>query len=349
MEKYDVVVLGAGITGLIASYYATDEGFKTALIAPEIPSIVSTKKSVGIITRQLYTKKEINLAGETIKILFEVLPNIYRVMYSRDFITIEEEKTAFQDFRFYRKTIHDVDIYYYGETPDKFDVINLAVGEAILHTKQDVMLDTEATMNNIYSVVKNRTGLTEYRLKAEKLERTGSTEYTVYLENGEALGAKNVILAMGSWNKYFLENNRIYLPVATYACIAVRFEVDGEIPISGSDEVNYMYWMVEEDTVVAGEYYQSVPIIRPDRLDLVELENKDKTVRRALMDRFKSVKDLRLKEYIVGPCSVPLGKRPLFKEVMNNVFLIDGMAGYGFTLGPALAKEAISLVSQRMG
>ncbi len=349
MEKYDVVVLGAGITGLIASYYATEEGFKTALVAPEIPSEVSSKKSVGIITRQLYTKKEILLATESINILFEVLPNIYRVMYSREFITIEEEKTAFQDFRFYRKTMYDVDIYYYGEVPEKFDMINISMGEAILHTKNDVMLDTETAMNHLYSVVKNKSGLTEYNLRAEKLDRESASEYVILLENGEKIGAKNVILAMGSWNKYFLENNRIYLPVATYACIAVRFEVDGEIPVSGSDEINYMYWMVEDDTVVAGEYYQSVPIIRPDRMDLVELENKDKTVKRSLLDRFKSVKDLKFKEFIVGPCSVPLGKRPLFKEVMNNVFLIDGMAGYGFTLGPALAKEAISLVSQRMG
>ncbi len=348
MEKYDVAVLGAGIVGLTASYFSSDEGFKTVMIASEIPSDVSMNKSVGIITRQLTTKREILLATESINILFELLPNIYRVMYGRDFITIEDQKTAFQDFRFYRKTMYDVDIYYYGEVPEKFSSINISVNEAILHTKNDVMLDAKKAIENLYEVVSKKQGLDQIQKKALSLEREGN-EYIIKLEDGQEVKAKNVILAMGAWNKYFLENNRIYLPVATYACIAVRFKIDGEIPVSGSDEVNYMYWMVEDDTVLAGEYYQSVPIIRPDRMDLVELENKDKSVKRSLLERFKSLKDLEFVEFIVGPCSVPLGKRPLFKEVMTNVFLIDGMAGYGFTLGPALAKEAVSMISQRMG
>jgi len=156
-------------------------------------------------------------------------------------------------------------------------------------------------------------------------------------------------LALGAWNKYFLEKNKIYLPVSTYACIAVKFKVEGDIPVSGSDEINYMYWMNEKrGYVVAGEYYQSTPITRPEKASKIKLEGRDKTVMKSLMDRFKSIRNLEFMEFIVGSCSFPLGKRPLFKEIMRNVFLIDGLGGYGFTLAPALAKEAIDSIASRI-
>ena len=350
MEKFDVTVLGAGISGLTAAYFSVNEGFKTALVDPNIPGREGSYNSAGIITRQLYTKREILLAIESISILGEIIPDIEVVTYDRRFITIEDEKTAFQDYRFYRKIFTDVDIYYYGELPGDLTSINLHVNEAILMSYKDLMIDTKETLKKIYDGISGHKNLKEYRLKSVKISDYEEEEgYTIYLENGEAIKSRNVILALGAWNKYFIEKSKIYLPISTYACIAVRLEVYGSIPVSGSDEVNYLYWMKEgENRVIAGEYYQSTPITRPEKIREIKLENREKSVMKSLMDRFKNIKDLKFIEYVIGPCSFPIGKRPLYKELMRNLFLIDGLGGYGFTLGPALAKETIDSITTRL-
>ncbi|HIQ13576.1 MAG TPA: FAD-binding oxidoreductase [Thermoprotei archaeon] len=348
MKKFDVAVLGAGIAGLTTVYFSINEGFKTVLIDPNIPGREGSYNSVGILTRQLYTKREILLAIESISILNEIIPDIDTITYDRRFITIEDEKTAFQDYRFYRKIFTDVDIYYYGELPSDLSSINLHVNEAILISYKDLMVNTREVLRKIYESIVGNENLIEYRVKAEKISEYDGEGYTIYLENGETIRSSNVVLALGAWNKYFIEKNKIYLPISTYACIAVRLEINGSIPISGSDEVNYLYWMIEgKSRLVAGEYHQSTPITRPDKTDDIKLENREKSVIKSLMDRFKNIKELRLKEYIVGPCSFPIGKRPLYKELMKSLFLIDGLSGYGFTLAPALAKEAIDSITSK--
>lgn len=348
MDKFDVAVLGSGIAGLTASYFSINEGFSTALIDPNTPGKGGSYHSVGIITRQLYTKREILLAIESISILSEIVSDIDALTYDRKFITIEDEKTAFQDYRFYRKIFSDVDIYYYGELPKDLSSINLHMNEAVLLTYEDLMVNTRGILNRIYENLKGEKNLKIINKIVERLE-SDEDFYKLYLENGEIIAAKNVILALGAWNKYFLEKNKIYLPVSTYACIAARFKIKGNIPVSGSDEVNYLYWMNEgPEYVVAGEYYQSTPITRPEKASTLKLEGRDKSIMKSLMDRFKNIKELDFVEYIVGSCSFPLGKRPLFKEIMKNVFLIDGLGGYGFTLAPALAKEAVDSIATRV-
>ncbi len=348
MDAYDVAILGAGISGLTATYFSLEEGFSTILIDRNIPGRGGSYNSVGIITRQLFTKREILLAIDSINILSEIVPNIDVYTYDRRFITIEDEKTAFQDYRFYRKIFTDVDIYYYGELPRELSNINLYANEAVLLTYEDLMVDTRGVIDAIYNQVRDRNGLKVFEGYASKLENAGDN-YIVRVEDGRSIEARNVILAMGAWNKYFLEKSKVYLPVSTYACIAARFKIDGVIPISGSDEVNYLYWITERNnTLSAGEYYQSTPITRPDKVKDIRLEGREKSIVKSLVDRFKGLKVVELKEFIVGSCSFPLGKRPLFKEIMKNVFLIDGLGGYGFTLGPALAKEAIDSITSRL-
>ncbi len=350
MDNFDVAILGAGIAGLTAAYYSSEEGFKTILIDRNIPGREGSYNSVGIITRQLYTKREIELAIESINLLGEMIPDLDNITYDRVFITIEDEKTAFQDFRFYRKIFSDVDIYYYGELPQELSSINLHAHEAILISYKDLMINPREVLNKIYSAIKGHDNLILLRKKASRISDYDEMEgYKVFLEDGKIIKSRNVILALGAWNKYFIEQNKIYLPISTYACIAARFEIKGSIPASGSDEINYLYWMKEGDNrIVAGEYYQSTPVTRPEKIGEVKLENRDKSIVKSLMDRFKNIKDLKLIEYIIGPCSFPLGKRPVYKEIMKNMFLIDGLAGYGFTLGPALAREAISSITSRM-
>ena len=348
MDAYDVAILGAGISGLTSAYFAVNEGFSTILIDPVVPGRGGSYNSVGIITRQLFTKREILLAIDSINILSEIVSDIDVYTYDRRFVTIEDEKTAFQDYRFYRKIFSDVDIYYYGELPKELSNINIHMNEAVLLTYEDLMIDTRGVLKEIYESIKDNDNLRIVEKRASSLRSEGET-YIVKIEDGEAVRAKNVILAMGAWNKYFLEKNKIYLPVSTYACIAVRFNIDGSIPVSGSDEINYFYWIIEGgNRLAAGEYYQSTPITRPDKVDSIKLEGREKSVIKSIVDRFKEVRNIEFIEFVVGSCSFPLGKRPLFKEIMKNVFLIDGMAGYGFTLGPALAKEAIDSITSKI-
>ena len=54
---------------------------------------------------------------------------------------------------------------------------------------------------------------------------------------------------------------------------------------------------------------------------------------------FKGFEKIKSKDIRKGSCSFTPGKRPLEKRVMKNTYVITGLGGYGYTLGPALAKE----------
>ena len=342
MKRYDVAILGAGIVGLSASYFSIEAGLKTILIDSKIPGRGSSIKSTGIITRQLYTKREIELASETIGILIDIIPNIEEITYSREFISIENENDAFQDFRFYRKHMDDVKVYYSSEALDKWDSIKLEEGEAVVYTSKDLMIDSIGLINILHKIISgNDILLDKLYKKADYIEDSGE-ELIVHLEDGDKIYVDNIILAMGSWNRGFLSLQRIYIPVHTYACISMSIETPIDVLISGSDEVNYLYWQRKSNSIVlAGEYYQSTPIATPEDIKMINIEAKKESLKRSLRKRFKNMDEIRFREILIGTCSFTTGKRPILKKVLRNTYLIDGLGGYGLTWGPALAKRTI--------
>jgi len=347
MKRYDVAVLGAGIVGLSASYFSIEAGLKTILIDPAIPGRGSSIKSTGIITRQLYTKNEIELASETIGILFDIIPNIEEIIYSREFISIEDENEAFQDFRFYRKHMDDVKLYYSSEALDKWGSIRVEENEAVVYTSKDLMINSIELMNRLYKILSNNDALLDKLYKKAGYIEDSGDGLIIYLEDGDKVYTDNIILAMGSWNRGFLSLQRIYIPVHTYACISISIETPIDILISGSDEVNYLYWQRKNsNTVLAGEYYQSTPIATPEDIKTINIEAKKESLKRSLRKRFKDMDEIRFREVLIGTCSFTTGKRPILKKILRNTYLIDGLGGYGFTWGPALAKRTIKNIIQ---
>lgn len=344
MKKYDIAIIGAGIVGLTSAYYTLEAGFKTALIDLSIPGRGGSYNSAGIVTRQLFTSREIELAIESIRILYEVIPDLDKYVYGREFITIEFEDEAFQDFRFYRKHMGDVKIYYSDEIDDKWPHIKLSDDEAIVYTSKDLMIDPRGVLNSLYSQIKTEDRLLSLIYK-EASQIIEGRPYKIEFEDGGYIEADSIVLAMGAWNKEFLGYHRIYVPVHTYVCFSLLIEIPIDIMISGSDEVYYSYWMkIDEKTVVAGEYYQSTPIATPDEIPNVNTRGKVQSLRRTLKERFRGINRIKLKEMIIGPCSYSTSRKPIQKEVMKNVYLINGLGGYGYTLGPALAKRVINRI-----
>jgi glycine/D-amino acid oxidase-like deaminating enzyme len=345
MRSYQAVVLGAGIVGLTAAYFLGEAGIKTALIDLEIPGKGGSCYSAGIITRQLYTKREIKLASRSINILLNIIPNINELIYGREFITIEQEDIAFQDYRFYRKYMGDVKIYYSDELGDKWSHIKIDDDEAIVYTSRDLMVDTRGILDSLSSLIDSFAEVEKVIGEASEIREEDGL--TLELEDGRRMKTEYIIVAMGAWNKEFLGYHRIYLPVHTYVCFSLHIKTPYDIEISGSDETNYFYWQrLDNKNILAGEYYQSTPISTPEEVRMISTCGKMESLRRTLKERFRKLNKIKFREILVGPCSYTQTKRPLQKKVMKNTYVIDGLGGYGYTLGPALAEEVTEKIIQ---
>lgn len=345
MKNYQVAVIGAGIVGLMSAYFLGEAGLKTALIDLEIPGKGGSYYSAGIITRQLYTKREIQLASESINILLNIIPNIRELTYSREFITIEQEDIAFQDYRFYRKFMGDVKIYYSDELEDRWTHLKIDPDEAIVYTSRDLMINARGLIYKLSEIIDTYKEVD--KIKAEASEIKEDDRLTILFEDGDSIETENIIVAMGAWNKEFLGYHRVYIPVHTYVCFTLHIETPIDLEISGSDETNYFYWQrIDDKNVLAGEYYQSTPISTPEEIKMISISGKKESLRRTLKERFRNIDKIKFKDVLIGPCSYTPGKRTLQKKVMRNTYVIDGLGGYGFTLGPALAKEVVEKVME---
>ena len=347
MKSYQAVVLGAGIVGLTAAYFLGEAGVKTALVDLEIPGKGGSCYSAGIITRQLYTKREIKLASESISILLDIIPNINELIHGREFITIEQEDIAFQDYRFYRKYMGDVKIYYSDELGNRWNHMKIDDDEAIVYTSRDLMVDTRGILDSLSNLIDSFAEVDKIIGEASEIRERGD-ELIVELEDNRQIKTEHVIVAMGAWNKEFLGYHRIYLPVYTYVCFSFHIKTPYDIEISGSDETNYFYWhRLDDKNILAGEYYQSTPISTPEEARMISTSGKMESLRRTLRERFRKLNKIKFQEILIGPCSYTPTKRPLQKKVMKNTYVIDGLGGYGYTLGPALAKEVTEKIIQK--
>jgi len=272
--------------------------------------------------------------------------DVYELIYGREFITIEQEDIAFQDYRFYRKYMGDVKIYYSDELGDRWSHIKIDDDEAIVYTSRDLMVDTRGILDSLSNLIDSFSEVDKIIGEASEIKEERD-RLILKLEDGRYLETEHIIVAMGAWNKEFLGYHRIYLPVHTYVCFTLHIETPYDIKISGSDETNYFYWQrLDDKNILAGEYYQSTPISTPEEARIISTSGKMESLRRTLRERFHKLGRIKFKEILVGPCSYTPTKRPLQKKVMRNTYVIDGLGGYGYTLGPALAKEVTEKIIQ---
>jgi len=187
-----------------------------------------------------------------------------------------------------------------------------------------------------------RGGRVEIGVRAMKFLAEGGDIKEILLEDGRRISADRFILCIGPWTRDFLALHGVYLPVMVIRCPAYRFKVEGMFP-AFSDEENDSYWRPGRSGTLVGGGYQAEILEdlekafgNPPKRFRIEAE-------RLLKLRVKG--DTRIVDEWTGPCSVTPDLNPIVGRVpdFSNLYIVDGLRGYGLMRGPALGYGVADL------
>ncbi len=347
MTSYDLVVIGGGVSGAFTAYFALLNGFRVALVEINHLGSGSSGRSAGIHTTQLVLPSDIELSKRSIRIYSELCPE----GFSRTgFLSVEPDWMS----KYSAKLLEDARVRYRVLSNDELrDVFSWAVfddNEVGVYTPDDGVADIPRILDSLRLKFREMgAGLYEGReivdldIERGRLTLGGASTQT-------SLGFGGLVLAAGSWNRGLARRWLKYdLPVALYACQVVLLKTltnCGLTPVYFENSHLYVRSM-GMDRLLAGNggvVKLDDPLSCPPSPEpqyLLELSEK-------LAARLRSPEHFYPCGGWTGVCSSSPDGLPLVGRVpgLENVYIMDGLDGYGIMRAPALAQDLVKLISK---
>ncbi len=354
--NYDIVVVGAGITGASAAYYLKKKGVEKVLLLDRGDAASGGTGKSAAIVRTFYTIPVMaRLAKEAVRLFHNLKDEVggdggfqhtgFTQLVPPEWVDTTKEKVAM-----HRDLGIDTDFVPESDWEKRFPWLNIeGVGAIVFENESgfaDPVMTTEAFVNGFVKMG----GEFRPRTPVRELIREGDRVTGVLLDDGP-LSAGGVINAAGPWAKFLAESAGLELPLQAVREQDSIWEVRGDrplptTPVSNPIEAIYMRPMGEGRWLFGRGYPK--PYYGVDPYNFKETCDNDFIT--DLYDRWcKRIPPLQGSKllhgyaalYDVTPDWIPfMGPR----SGLEGYYDACGGSGHAFKTGPIFARELVDWI-----
>lgn len=344
MTRSDLVVVGGGIIGSFAAYFAALRGFNVTLIEAGSLGNGASGRCAGIHTTQLVIPVDVELSRRSLGLYREVAPDS---VHETGFLSIEPSWMSEYSIELLRSSGVEFKVFSSGELHELVGWIKVKEHEVGLYTPGDAIID----VGKLFSSLKKK--FREQGIKLlEWTEITGldADRKRLYVNDSkESIEFDFAVFAAGAWNRDLLNRFGLWRePVLVYACQVLSLNTEGDLadmPVYIEESHLYLRKFGRNSLLVGNGFALKLNSPKdcpsqPSREFVLELGEK-------LSDRLTKPEHYRLAGGWAGVCSSSPDGLPIIGRVpgYQDLFLVDALDGYGLMRGPALSQDLIEYLA----
>ncbi|MCS7143066.1 MAG: FAD-binding oxidoreductase [Aigarchaeota archaeon] len=354
MRTFDCLIIGGGMCGLWTAYFLGESGLEVALVERRTIGSGSTGRSAGIVTTQLNLDDDVALTRRSIELYRSLECDNDRPIYREtSFVTVEPEWMIRDSMEVLRRNGVRFEVASCYDARTLLPYLRVKDYESLLITPDDGVVNSENFVECARSLLKEL-GVTIIEWDTvSSIEVVDDSVVGARLKNsGITLKIRqDLILTAGPWNKQLLkELNLTRMPTTVYTCqlLSLRGEFSSANAPCYFTEDHLYVRPLSRDTIVIGnglarivEDPDGVPV-RPEPEYVWEVASK-------FEKRCATTDKVKVGGGWVGVCSSSPDGRPILgrSPFLENVYIIDGLDGYGLMRAPALAEVLSSMILGR--
>ncbi len=367
---YDVVVVGAGITGASTAYHLARQGVATALVERNHPASGPTGRSSAL-THAFYLLPELsrlaargtdllrNLADltggtsdyEEVGMLWAVGPD-----------DASEWSQAVARIRREGAEIEALSVEQLADLAPEFELEGVAMG---VWEPTGGYADPSSSTQSLVDAARRDGAQVLTNTAVRRLLVEGERVVGVETEHGERVEADAVVVAAGPWTKPLIGQVGVDLPLFIerhgIAVVDVPGRARAVLPFSWCDDTTSHYARPEGDSLIlvgtwagggtghrnAGEELRPDALTDPDRYDEHVDQDESSWILGHMAERVPAVSKLGLRRGYAGLYDMSPDDLPIIDRVpgAEGLHVAAGTSGHGFKLGPAVGEELARLVT----
>ena len=322
IKNKKIVIIGAGISGILCAYFLSLSGFKVTLIDSS-SKIMSDASSVPIAIVRPYFSPKDTVYNHFLFASFLFASNFYQYLKQSSLKTgIKKHDSIFipgKNFKFgifFEKLLSE----------QKF--INFSdknfVDEEHFILKNNFSINTKNFREVMYENLKEKINF-QLGVKIKKVNRKAD-KYEVLIQDGKVIKADVVIYAGGfKSSKTILENSKILKPSIGQQDYIKSFD-NFTLPFLGD---MYLNKLNAKKFIIGSTYHDGVTDNR--------YQGSDSRLLRDKTNKYFSGIELKKLASWISTRSITPDRRPLFGEIKPNFFVATGLGSSGFTTSPFMA------------
>ena len=352
-KKFDVIVIGAGITGASAAYYLKINGVQNVLLIEKgsSPACSNTGRSAAIV-RTFYTSKLMTRIAKSAVDLFsnfsdeiggesdfnqtgfvQIMPKDW-VDTAKDLIQMHQDEGI------------DTQIIDPKEYEKRFPWINTEGIGLILFETRSGYADPVKTTQSFVDEFINMGGEVLYKTPCRSLTSKKHKITGVILDDG-FISCEKVINAAGPWSKFLAESIGLELPLRSLreqdTIIESKSKTMPTTPLSNAIEPTYMRPLNKNSWLIGRgfpkPYYDVDAYNYKQTLD----DGFSKEVLELMGKRIPALKEAKVVGGYAALYDVTPDWMPFFgpRDGMDGYYDASGGSGHAFKTGPILSKELV--------
>jgi sarcosine oxidase subunit beta len=358
--SWDLVIVGGGISGAAALWFATAAGMRTLLVERDHIAAGPTGSSTANVRRHYSTGALAEIASESFRtyanfdrltgrapVLFRV--GVALVVSAGELAVFEASVSRLQSLG------ARVSLLGPAEVAALVPGLELDGIAAAVYEPEGGYADAAAAANGFVEAAVSAGATSWTRTRVTRLRIEAGTATGVDLDDGRRISARRVLLAAGPWTNELL--GPIGRAVSTFAernAIAVIQLPDSArhaLPCVFSDRPRRYYARPDGDSVifVGGRTSGTAPTDRIDDFDAsVPLAESAELVAR-VSDRLPRLRSAGIRPGFAGLYDVSPDGFPIVGPVpgIEGLFVWCGTSGHGFRLAPGLAAQLVERLRGR--
>ena len=340
MERYEVVVIGAGVAGSFTALLSTLSGFRTCLIESSTYPNGATSLSGGVVTRMMDNYIDRELASISIDLIEKY---VSEDCIHRGYVCVESYRYAEKDLEKFREYIPDLLLLDADEVRSRWEYIKLYDNEAALFAPSDLTLNPSEMLRDLWEKVLDAGCELMAGKRVDKVDVDVDRVVRLGTQAGDYIRGENFVFCAGPWNIVLLKHIGIDWNMWLLGVPIFKFKVISQSGLVGVwDEYVYSYWR-PEDSFLIGGVYDAFSIDSPEKAFIDPSQDNINNVLEGFRYRFNFM-EWELVDGWCGPISISRDYRPIYGCVdgFSNLYIIDGLGGRGLMRGPALAYKLVT-------
>lgn len=372
IEKFDVVVIGAGIAGASAAFHLAEQGIAAALVERDHPASGPTGTSSAV-SHLFYTEPALSRLArrgcDLLKAVPEITPHRDPVFHAVGMLWAcgADNEAVWRESasRIRDEEGGGIDLL----SPD--DMAAMAPGFSMdgivlaLWEEGHGYGDPYDATNAFVAAARDKGVRLFQKNPAVGLEVVSGRVAGVALADGTAIAADRVICAMGPWTAPFLERaTGVRLPLHVERHAMAVLDAPGRareiLPFAWCDDILAHYARPERDkTILVGTWAGGGTGVRnadagrpeghadPDDFDDGSDMEEGAWIVEQMTPRIPAVADLGIRPGYACIYDMSPDDLPVIDHVpgVEGLVVVAGSSGHGFKVGPAVGEEAVRLAT----
>lgn len=364
MDRFDVIVVGAGIAGSSAAFHLADQGIRTALVEKTHPAGGPTGRSSAL-THAFYLDQALSkLAIRGVQILRDIpkLTGAGKVHNEIGMLWacgVESEAAWTAAARWIATQGSRIDILApeaLGKMAPDFARDGITT---LLYEPDYGYGDPYGAANALVKGARDRGCAAFLNTRVARILTAGGKTQGVETADGKMIGADRIVVAAGPWTRPLIAGTGCELPIHVerheMAVLDGKGRARSYMPFAWCDDLLCNYARPDGDNVVlcgtwagggTGIRHQTVkrpaPVGDPDsyREGLDEEESVD--VLSFIMPRAPRLAELGVRPGYAGLYDMSPDDNPIIDLVpgVEGLFVVCGSSGHGFKMGAGVGEEA---------